>query len=275
MNFIKDAVEFFVKQLSSFSPLYYVLLFSMGAIFTVINVKLVNEKIEAKSKKDRREISDIKKEINYLKSINESISTNSMPRIFNALNDFNSNLQKIQQNKMIDENLFKELINEIKYLRQNNQDYPQANISSHPQYRSNDFDKIELLQQNQNEIDDIIRNFNNSNILYFENPRFFFLKPTSATSLGSEGVGMNAMSIVEFEEVTENSSKSSYIGFSLEDQTTYLIPNLFNGRWKQILQSDENKIFDVNGSDFILVNAAIIEGSRNGIWRLEKSGKFQ
>ena len=275
MEFVQNIFGSISDSLSKISPLYYLFLFLIGAFFTLVNIKIINEKIESKSKNNKKELGDIKREISHLKGISENISVSNLPKIFNAINDLNSSLQAIQQTKIVDERLFTELTNEIKYFRQNNQGYPKPIVSSHHQSNFNNLHEVESLQRHQNEIDEIINNFNNSNNSYFENSKFFFLKPTSATSLGSEGVGINAMSIVEFEEITENTAKSSYIGFSLQDQKTYLIPNLLNNRWKQILQSDENKIFDVDSSNFLLVDAATIEGSRNGIWRLEKSGKFQ
>lgn len=120
----------------------------------------------------------------------------------------------------------------------------------------------------------IVENFNRGNESHFNNDLFFFLKPTSATNLGSQGVDINASAKVEFERASDNTSQASYIGFKLDDQKTYVVPNLFNKRWKQVISNDENKIFEWCDSSYVLVEPAMIENTGNDIWRLIKSGRF-
>ncbi|QUS59574.1 hypothetical protein IQE94_11500 [Synechocystis sp. PCC 7339] len=120
----------------------------------------------------------------------------------------------------------------------------------------------------------IVENFNKGNESHFNNDLFFFLKPTSATNLGSQGVDINASAKVEFERASDNTAQASYIGFKLNDQNTYIVPNLFNKRWKQVITNDENKIFEWYDSSYVLAEPAMIENTGNDIWRLVKSGRF-
>ncbi|MBD2652488.1 hypothetical protein H6G45_03040 [Synechocystis sp. FACHB-383] len=120
----------------------------------------------------------------------------------------------------------------------------------------------------------IVENFNKGHESHFNNDLFFFLKPTSATNLGSQGVDINASAKVEFERASDNTAQASYIGFKLDDQNTYIVPNLFNKRWKQVITNDDNKIFEWYDSSYVLVEPAMIENTGNDIWRLIKSGRF-
>ncbi len=121
----------------------------------------------------------------------------------------------------------------------------------------------------------IVENFNLGTQNYFDDDRFFFLRLTSATNLGSQGVDINALSKVEFQKVVENTAQASYIGFAIDYQHSYLIPNIFNGRWKQIISNDENKIFQSNDLSYTLIEPAVIETIGNNIWRLVQPGRFQ
>jgi hypothetical protein len=135
-------------------------------------------------------------------------------------------------------------------------------------------DRTKIDDKLPNQLSTLINGFNQGNTDYFSNERFMFFKPTSATNLGSQGVGMDAKSKIEFQQITDNVNQASYIGFRLSDNNTYLIPNLFTTKWKQVISNDENKIFELHGSNYILVEPAIIEAIGNDIWRLVKPGKF-
>jgi hypothetical protein len=126
----------------------------------------------------------------------------------------------------------------------------------------------------QTQLSNVITNFNQGNVDYFSDEKFIFLTPTPATSLGSQGVGIDARSQVEFQQVTENINQASYLAFITEENKTYLIPNILNNSWKQIIVKDENKIFEHSDSK-ILLKPAIIESVNNNIWRLKKPGEFQ
>ncbi|AIE73991.1 MULTISPECIES: hypothetical protein [unclassified Synechocystis] len=120
----------------------------------------------------------------------------------------------------------------------------------------------------------VIESFNRNNIEYFYSDAFIFLQPTFATNVGSIGVGIDARSKVEFQQVTEDTKQASYLAFTIGNIKTYLIPNILSNSWKQIIAKDENKIFEYTNST-TLIKPAIIESVNNDIWRLKKPGKFQ
>ncbi|AIE73990.1 MULTISPECIES: tol-pal system YbgF family protein [unclassified Synechocystis] len=120
----------------------------------------------------------------------------------------------------------------------------------------------------------ILENFNIGNTDYFQSDNFFFLNLTAATRLGIQGVGIDVKPIVEFQKIIDNTDPALYIGFHLDDNCTYLIPNLLISKWKQVISNNENKIFELHGSNYTLVEPAVIEAIGNDIWRLVKPGKF-
>lgn len=277
MSFIESITKFF----SSMPTAYYFSLMSIVFLSVASNVLLtiwlVRKNILRESRKMK---TDIKKMIN----------DEAQKSIANILN-LDDKLRKISRNLENSRNQNQELVEIIKSMKENKNNIgKEVYLNEQTSFKllpiNNDdlrdnsivFDNQEYKnkQSNLNELKELIKNFNLFNIEYFNNSRFFFLKLSSGINSANEGfsLSLDGKLKIDFQKIEGNSSQASYLGFIVDDKEIYLIPNLFNNRWKQVLSNDENKIFQLDGSSYSLVEPAMIESIGNDIWRLEKSGKF-
>jgi hypothetical protein len=116
----------------------------------------------------------------------------------------------------------------------------------------------------------IIECFNKNNVEYFNNDGFILLAPVSTGSLGNDG-----KTKINFQKAEGNFSQAPYLGLTTDGNKTYLIPNLHNGRWKQLVLNNEDKIFEFTDQSLILSEPAELVSIGDGVWRLESPVKFQ
>ncbi|MFN9173599.1 MAG: hypothetical protein ACK58N_03540 [Synechocystis sp.] len=275
---------------------YSLILLTINLIFTILSTAFLWWFINEKNKKIKQ---DIITNRSGLKSIQDKVIEESSR--LKSHNDHNT--QQIINKTTSRINQLSSLITEnTKTFRNDTQSlsYGSSHQNSPQQYDSQDWtypdntQNAELFnpgqfsesgQANPNEqnrahstsglLTGIIECFNKNNVKYFNNDGFILLAPISASSLGNDGISIDAKTKINFQKIEGNPSQAPYLGFTTDGYKTYLIPNLFNGRWKQLVLNNEDKIFEFTNQSLILVQPAELVGIGDGVWRLESPVKFQ
>jgi len=124
------------------------------------------------------------------------------------------------------------------------------------------------------ELKEIINQFNQKNIPYFQSTFFFPLKPTQASVEGSQS-SLDGHSQVEFETLGDK-SQASYLGFSA-DGAAWLIPNITLpnvGRIINQLEDNPGLFALAAGTERRLIAPAKLQSFGARLWKIERLGEF-